>query len=44
MSEDGKKYVFHLKKDVKFSDGSDVNAEAVKFTIDRAKAKNETSD
>ncbi|AYK08714.1 ABC transporter substrate-binding protein [Brevibacillus laterosporus] len=44
ISEDGKKYVFHLKKDVKFSDGSDVNAEAVKFTIDRAKAKNETSD
>ncbi|NWL87927.1 nickel ABC transporter substrate-binding protein [Paenibacillus sp. 79R4] len=38
--EGGKKYVFHLKKGMKFSDGSDVTAEAVRFTIERAKYKN----
>lgn len=43
ISEDGKKYTFHLKKDSKFSDGSTFDAEAVKFTIERAKIKNETT-
>ena len=38
ISEDGKNYTFHLDKDKLFSDGSPVNAEAVKFTIERAKA------
>ncbi|MBO0474849.1 nickel ABC transporter substrate-binding protein [Enterococcus ureasiticus] len=43
ISEDGKKYTFHLKKNSKFSDGSKVDAEAVKFTIERAKYNNETT-
>lgn len=43
ISEDGKKYTFHLKENSKFSDGSMVDGEAVKFTIERAKYKNETT-
>lgn len=35
VSKDGLTYTFHLKKGVKFQDGTDFNADAVKFNIDR---------
>lgn len=35
VSSDGLTYTFYLKKGVKFQDGTDFNAEAVKFNIDR---------
>ncbi|MBW7572896.1 ABC transporter substrate-binding protein [Caproiciproducens faecalis] len=35
VSADGLTYVFHLRKGVKFQDGTDFNADAVKFNIDR---------
>ncbi|SHG75747.1 ABC transporter substrate-binding protein [Virgibacillus chiguensis] len=41
ISKDGKEYVFHLRKDVKFSDGSDFNADALLFSIHRWKNKKE---
>ncbi|HWL24803.1 MAG TPA: nickel ABC transporter substrate-binding protein [Ureibacillus sp.] len=34
ISKDGKEYVFHLRKDVQFSDGSPFNAEIVKKNFD----------
>lgn len=34
ISEDGKVYTFHLRKDVKFSDGTSFNAEVVKKNFD----------
>ncbi|QUH27958.1 ABC transporter substrate-binding protein [Vallitalea guaymasensis] len=34
ISDDGLTYTFHLKKGVKFSDGEDFNAEAVKLNLD----------
>ena len=35
MSSDGKEYTFFLRKGVKFHDGTDFNAEAVKINIER---------
>lgn len=35
LSEDQKNYIFTLRKDVKFHDGTPFNAAAVKFTFDR---------
>ncbi|TMV01973.1 ABC transporter substrate-binding protein [Brucella haematophila] len=35
ISDDGKTYRFKLRQGVKFQDGSDFNAEAVKFNFDR---------
>jgi nickel transport system substrate-binding protein len=34
ISEDGKEYLFHLRQDVKFSDGTNFNAEIVKKNFD----------
>jgi len=35
LSPDGLSYTFHLQQGVKFQDGTDFNADAVKFNIDR---------
>lgn len=35
ISDDGLTYTFHLRKDVKFQDGTPMNAEAVKFSFER---------
>ncbi|MGM7689887.1 ABC transporter substrate-binding protein [Staphylococcus felis] len=43
VDDSGREYTFYLKRDVKFSDGSSLNAQAVKFSIDRAKAINKES-
>lgn len=32
---DSKTYILHLRRDVKFHDGTDLNADAVKFNLDR---------
>lgn len=36
ISDDGLTYTFHLKEGVKFSDGADLNAEAVKTSLEAA--------
>lgn len=35
VSEDGKTYTYHLRENVKFSDGTDFNADAVIFNLNR---------
>ncbi len=35
VSEDGLEYIFYLRQDVKFHDGTQFDADAVKFNIDR---------
>ena len=35
VSQDGKSYTFHLRRDVRFHDGTQFDAEAVKFNLDR---------
>ena len=40
---DGKTYSFRLRKGIKYSDGSDFDAAAVKFSFDRAKAPGSTN-
>lgn len=41
ITENGKSYTFHLRDDVKFSDGSKFNADALLFSINRWKDKKE---
>jgi peptide/nickel transport system substrate-binding protein len=35
ISDDGRRYTFHLRKDVRFHDGTDFDAGAVKFNFER---------
>lgn len=44
ISSDNTKYTFHLRKGVKFQDGTDFNADAVKKSIDRQLEPNVTDD
>jgi peptide/nickel transport system substrate-binding protein len=37
VADEGHTWAFHLQEGVKFHDGSDLNAEAVKFSIERNK-------
>ncbi|SEO33637.1 peptide/nickel transport system substrate-binding protein [Salinihabitans flavidus] len=39
ISEDGLTYTFHLHEDVAFHDGTEMDAEDVKFSLDRARAE-----
>jgi peptide/nickel transport system substrate-binding protein len=43
ISEDGLTYTFMLNEGVKFHDGTDFNAEDVKFSLDRARADDSTN-
>lgn len=44
VSSDGLTYTFHLQQGVKFQDGTDFNADAVKFNIDRQLPPQVTAD
>ena len=43
VSDDGLAYTFNLREGVKFHDGTDMNAEDVKFSLDRARAEDSTN-
>lgn len=43
VSEDGLTYTFHLQDGVTFHDGSSMDAEDVKFSLDRARAEDSTN-
>ncbi len=43
VSDDGLIYTFHLHSGVKFHDGTDFNADDVKFSLDRARAEDSTN-
>ena len=43
VSDDGKVYTFHLQENVKFHDGTDFDANDVKFSLDRARAEDSTN-
>jgi peptide/nickel transport system substrate-binding protein len=43
MDPDGRSYTFRLRRGVKFSDGEAFDAEAVKFSFDRARAEGSTN-
>ena len=38
VSDNGKTYTFYLQKGVKFHDGSPLNAQCIKYTLERSKA------